>query len=81
MYLYTNGFRAASNTETAELTIDFLQNSPEYGTGGNSADIIGNKNEIVASLIMSSDCALALRDILNRAVVDFLGEKPSDVVD
>lgn len=81
MYTYTNSFRGATNVSRSELTLEFMQNIPEFGIEKESTTVVGTKDEVIASIVMSAECAVALRNMLNKAIDDFANNSSEEIVD
>lgn len=57
MNIYTNSFRCSLKDNDAEFIIQFLQESPRYGEDNS---IVGVDTEVVSSVVMTLDKAIAL---------------------
>jgi len=72
MIIYTNGFRCARNDLSGEMIISFTQDIPTFDDTG---AISGANREEVATLVMNSELALGLAQLINNIVT---ARKPVD---
>lgn len=67
MYQYANGYSCAMSKERDHIVLQFRQNSPAFKTDGT---VSGTEVNVIASIIMDTDMALALGHALCDIVED-----------
>ena len=65
MTIYTNGFRCARNDISGEMIISFTQDIPVFDDAG---AISGANRQEVATLVMNSDVALGLAQLITNII-------------